>query len=135
MAISIFSNLFRSGPANPLPDPFPYPLDNNPYRAKRRWPPDFSQISSKHQFRLERRYRRRTKLKWARPGWNKGVKLAQWGSILFVTIYGVGFLEVDRVDINGEKKIKTVFDGVREWMSKQIGDIEGREGQPVAPKE
>lgn len=126
MAISIFSHLFRPAPASPPPAPFPHPLESNPYRAQRPWPPDFAQLSSKHQFRLERRYRRRTKLKWARPGWNKGVKLAQWGSILFVAVYGVGFLEVDRVDIDGEKRVRTVFDGVREWVGKQMGDIEGR---------
>lgn len=54
----------------------------NPYKAKRLWPPDFSKLTEKHQFRLERRYKRRVKLKWARPRWTKGVKLAQLGSIV-----------------------------------------------------
>lgn len=134
MAISIFSNLFRTSPTSPPPEPFPYPLENNPYRAKRHWPPDFSQLSDKHQFRLERRYRRRTKLKWARPRWTKGVKLAQWGSILFVAVYGIGYLQVDRVDVEGEKRVRTVFDGVREWMGKQMGDIEGRGGRVEGTK-
>lgn len=51
----------------------------NPYKAQKPWPPDFSKLDPKYQFRLERRYRRRTKLKWTRPRWVKGVKLAQWG--------------------------------------------------------
>lgn len=55
-------------------------VDTNPYKAQRTWPPDFSKMDPKHQFRLERRYRRRSKLAWTRPRWNKGVKLAQWGS-------------------------------------------------------
>lgn len=58
----------------------PY-IFTNPYKAKRLWPPDFTKISPKHQFRLERRYKRRAKLKWARPRWTKGVKLAQMASV------------------------------------------------------
>ncbi|KAL8826436.1 MAG: hypothetical protein Q9170_007404 [Blastenia crenularia] len=50
----------------------------NPYKARKPWPPDFSKLDHKYQFRLERRYRRRTKLKWERPGWIRGVKLANW---------------------------------------------------------
>lgn len=59
------------------------------YTAKRPWPPDFSLLSKQHQFRLEKRYRRRCKLKWARPQLQKVVMLAQWGSALFVLGYGV----------------------------------------------
>ncbi|CUS14830.1 unnamed protein product [Tuber aestivum] len=51
------------------------------YKAKKPWPPDFSLLSQKHQFRLERRYRRRMKLKFARPRLQKAVKLAQGGII------------------------------------------------------
>ena len=56
-------------------------MASNPYRAKKIWPPDFEKLSAKHQFRLERRYRRRAQLKWSRPGWTKAMKLAQWGGI------------------------------------------------------
>ena len=52
---------------------------NNPYKAQKQWPPDFTRIDSKHQFRLERRYRRRAKLAYARPQWMKYTKLFQWG--------------------------------------------------------
>ncbi|KAG9246457.1 hypothetical protein BJ878DRAFT_496894 [Calycina marina] len=58
----------------------PY-IYTNPFRAKRHWPPDFSKFSQKQQFRFERTYKRRTKLKWARPKWVKGVKLVQMASI------------------------------------------------------
>jgi hypothetical protein len=37
-----------------------------------------SKLSPKHQFRLERKYRRRAALKYARPKFIKGVTLAQW---------------------------------------------------------
>ncbi|KAI5815734.1 hypothetical protein BZA77DRAFT_314930 [Pyronema omphalodes] len=59
------------------------------YKARRPWPPDFSLLSKQDQFRLERRYRRRTALKYARPGFTKGVKIAQWTSISFIIVYGV----------------------------------------------
>jgi hypothetical protein len=59
----------------------PYVL-TNPYKAKRLWPPDFSKLPPKQQFRLERRYKRRAKLKWARPRWTKAVKLVQMSSIV-----------------------------------------------------
>ncbi|KAF2090273.1 hypothetical protein K490DRAFT_35995 [Saccharata proteae CBS 121410] len=55
---------------------------NNPYRAKRLWPPDLSKLSPKHQFRLERKYKRRSALRYQRPGWIKGVKLVQYGTMI-----------------------------------------------------
>ncbi|CAL8580424.1 hypothetical protein XPA_006151 [Xanthoria parietina] len=65
----------------------------NPYKARKPWPPDFSKLDPKYQFRLERRYRRRTKLKWIRPRWVKGVKLAQWGICGSVFVYGILFMD------------------------------------------
>lgn len=59
----------------------------NRYKARKPWPPDFSKLDLKYQFRLERRYRRRSQLKWTRPGWIKGVKLAQWGICLCKTLF------------------------------------------------
>lgn len=56
-------------------------VETNPYRAKRLWPPDFKTLSPKEQFKLERRYRRRSKLAWARPKWTKFTKIAQLGTI------------------------------------------------------
>jgi hypothetical protein len=50
----------------------------NPYKAQRLWPPDFSKMDPKHQFRLERRYRRRAKMTYLRPGWVRGIKFAQY---------------------------------------------------------
>lgn len=53
----------------------------SPYKPKRQWPPDMTKLSPKHQFRLERKYRRRAALKFARPKWTKATKLVQWGVI------------------------------------------------------
>ncbi|OQO12974.1 hypothetical protein B0A48_02438 [Cryoendolithus antarcticus] len=99
-------------PTPSLSPTFPYTWQSNPYTSKRTWPPHFDSLSPKHRFSLERRYRRRAKLKWARPTWTKGVKLAQWGSILFVTVYGVLFME-------GPEGQKGVFSGIRKWCGEQ----------------
>ncbi|KAJ5221580.1 uncharacterized protein N7469_010467 [Penicillium citrinum] len=78
----------------------------SPYKPKRQWPPDMSKLSPKHQFRLERKYRRRAALKYARPKFIKTVTLVQWGVIGFVAIYAVLFMNWDTKD--------TPFDGIRE---------------------
>lgn len=113
---SLFSSLFKRAPQVPAHAiHFPYTAESNPFRAKRPWPPDFAKLSQKHQFRLERRYRRRTKLKWARPNWVKATKLTQWGTIVFVLVYGTLYLDMGQ----GE----TAFDGVRRWYNEQMGDF------------
>jgi len=133
MASSIFASLFRRAPQVPAnPIRFPYTWETNPYRCKRIWPPDFTKLSPKHQFRLERRYRRRQKLKWARPTWTNVTKIAQWSSILFVLVYGVLYLEIEEGRV-------TPFDGIRRWYKKQIGEFQGErerhadqeEGSPI----
>ena len=88
-------------------------IHNNPYKAQKQWPPDFTKLHPKHQFRFERKYRRRAKLKWARPRWVKGVKLAAWGSSLFVLVYGVLFLDWGEMAGRDTKP----FTGVRVWIS------------------
>lgn len=86
----MFSTLIRRSlqPA----DPMPY-IYTNTYKAKRSWPPDFAKLNPKYQFRLERKYKRRAKLKWARPRWTKGVKVAQLGVIMcMLSWYWIGGL-------------------------------------------
>ncbi|KAK4691131.1 hypothetical protein P7C71_g5804, partial [Lecanoromycetidae sp. Uapishka_2] len=85
-------------------------IQSNPYKAQKQWPPDFSKLHPKHQFRLERKYRRRSKLKWARPRWTKAVKLTAWGASgcqhLFEVLPSTSILTL-----------------VREWVQKQMGSI------------
>jgi hypothetical protein len=84
----------------PLPYiPAPFNAINNPYRARKSWPPDFTTLHPKHQFHFEKTYRRRAKLKYARPTWKKGTKIVQYGLSLLLIGYWVFFLEVgdDRV--------------------------------------
>ena len=130
---TFLTTLFRRAPQASENTPrFPYNIQNNPYQCKRQWPPDFTELSQKHQFQLERRYRRRSKLKYARPNWNKGVQLAQWGAILFVVTYGVFYLRVEDVVPKraGEEGGGTVFDGFRTWYGGQVDGLKGSRGRP-----
>jgi hypothetical protein len=63
------------------------------YRATKPWPPTFSTLPPTYQFHLERKYRRRTQLKYARPTWTKITKIVQWGGVSFVLVYGVLFMD------------------------------------------
>ncbi|KAJ5650801.1 uncharacterized protein N7484_004524 [Penicillium longicatenatum] len=85
-----------------FPEDDPY----SQYPPKRQWPPDMSKLSPKHQFRLERKYRRRAALKYARPKFIKMVTLAQWIIIGFVAVYAILFMNWDTKG--------TPFDGIRE---------------------
>lgn len=89
--LALSSSPFRLSSKNtPAPDEAHYEREAgeegedgyySPYQPKRQWPPDMSKLSPKHQFRLERKYRRRAALKYARPRWVKATKLVQWGVI------------------------------------------------------
>lgn len=107
----IVSRILRAAEAASLPGKVRF----NPYKARKPWPPDFAKLDPKYQFRIERRYRRRAKLKWARPRWVKGVKLAQWGICLcesslslvpirllirVLVVFGYGVLSMDFGDIH-----------------------------------
>ncbi|KAJ5482763.1 hypothetical protein N7539_006209 [Penicillium diatomitis] len=87
----------------------------SPYKPKRQWPPDMSKLSPKHQFRLERKYRRRAALKYARPKFIKTVTLAQWVIIGFVVVYAVLFMNWDTKD--------TPFDGIREAVFSGVKSV------------
>ncbi|RPA93013.1 hypothetical protein L873DRAFT_1816765 [Choiromyces venosus 120613-1] len=80
------------------------------YKAKKPWPPDFSLLSQKHQFRLERRYRRRMKLKFARPRLMKTIKLAQGVIISTVVLWG---LFINNWGERGNKPVQPL----RDWVS------------------
>ncbi|GIJ81963.1 hypothetical protein Asppvi_000466 [Aspergillus pseudoviridinutans] len=95
-------------------EPAPY---YSPYKPKRQWPPDMSKLSPKHQFRLERKYRRRAALKFARPKWVKATKLLQWGVIGFVLIYALLFMEWDERGSPFDGIRRAFFSGVKDTFS------------------
>ncbi|CAD6594207.1 MAG: hypothetical protein ASARMPRED_008842 [Alectoria sarmentosa] len=94
-------------------------IRNNPYKAQKEWPPDFTKLNPKYQFRLERRYRRRAKLRYSRPQWTKAVKLAASGSSFLILVYGVLFMDWGEM---AGRDVKP-FEGIREWVRKQISSI------------
>ncbi|KAH1407820.1 hypothetical protein KXX51_006736 [Aspergillus fumigatus] len=95
-------------------EPAPY---YSPYKPKRQWPPDMSKLSPKHQFRLERKYRRRAALKFARPKWVKTTKLIQWGVIGFVLIYALLFMEWDERGSPFDEIRRAFFSGLKDTFS------------------
>ncbi|KAI1095313.1 hypothetical protein F5B19DRAFT_339410 [Rostrohypoxylon terebratum] len=67
--------------------------NTGPYKLKKVWPPDFSKLSPKDQFRFERRYKRRLRLAAVRPRWDKFIKLAQLFSMVSVLTYAILFMD------------------------------------------
>lgn len=119
----MFSTLARRAAqaATKEAEAIPY-IFTNPYKAQRSWPPDFSKLHPKAQFRLERKYKRRAKLKWARPRWTKGVKLAQMGVISFVLVYGVLFLDWNNA-AHAARPEHEPFQGIRSWFFGLTGSM------------
>ncbi|KAH6656277.1 hypothetical protein BKA67DRAFT_654624 [Truncatella angustata] len=67
--------------------------NNSRYKPKKVWPPDFSKLSQKEQFRFEKKYKRRVVLATARPRWDKYVKMAQLFSVTGVAVYSILFMD------------------------------------------
>ncbi|EFR03845.1 hypothetical protein MGYG_06845 [Nannizzia gypsea CBS 118893] len=117
-ATGVASRSFTTSSRNAASSPPTEPAGEeyvNPYKAKRKWPPDMSKLSPKQQFRLERKYRRRSKQKWARPTWTKWTKLVQWGLIGFVLVYAVLFMEMKDSGPNP-------FQGFRDYVKGLLDD-------------
>jgi hypothetical protein len=91
--------------------PAPFNVISNPYRARKKWPPNFKNLHPKHQFRYEKTYRRRMKLKYARPTWTKATKIVQWA-----LIYGVLFYWIFLLDMGDDG---TPFDSVSRMHAKE----------------
>jgi hypothetical protein len=112
-----FARLFNR-PTNTLP---PFDFARNRYPMRKKWPPNFLQLTEKQQFRFERKFKRRVKDKAVRPEWNNRVKIVTWSIISFVLVYGVLFHDFAKDPMNprpGEQP----FMGIRGWM---WGKLEG----------
>ncbi|KAJ1338088.1 hypothetical protein MN608_00946 [Microdochium nivale] len=83
----------RAPPAASAPKLSASNIYSSRYKPKKIWPPDFTKLSEKEQFRFERRYKRRVKLATARPRWDKYVRLAQLASVSFVGVYTVFWMD------------------------------------------
>jgi hypothetical protein len=88
--------------------PAPFTVYSNPYKARKAWPPNFDHLHPKHQFHYEKTYRRRMKLKYARPRFTMWTKLIQWTLIWGITIYWVFIMQMEQ---NGQK-VGTMWENV-----------------------
>jgi hypothetical protein len=93
----------------------PFTIHTNPYRVHKRWPPDLKSLSSAQQLHFEKTYRRRAKLKWARPVFKRWLTLVQ-----NTLIFGVVFYMV----LIYENEEGMVFDWIRAKMWRWIGSSE-----------
>ncbi|KAK4464647.1 hypothetical protein QBC42DRAFT_294910 [Cladorrhinum samala] len=96
------------------------------YKLKKVWPPDMSTMSAQQQLRFEKKYKRRLKLATARPGWDKGVKLAQLFTITFVLVYTALFMDW--------KEMPNPYGGIREKFWSFFG-VFTEEARAIEPKQ
>mgnify|MGYP003624111699 CR=1 FL=1 len=100
----------------------PFDFARNRFRQKKKWPPNLRELTERQQFRFERKFKRRIRLKSLRPVFNKWVKITQWSIISFIVVYGVLFHDFAKDPMNprpGEQPFK----GVREKMWAWIGNF------------
>ncbi|KHO01875.1 uncharacterized protein MAM_00876 [Metarhizium album ARSEF 1941] len=64
-----------------LPKQVPFTVLNNPYQARKVWPPNFKELNHAQQLRFEKKYKRRIFLASRSPRWEKGIKFAQLATI------------------------------------------------------
>lgn len=100
--------LLGRAPKSDLP---PFNFAANRYKARKHWPPVVRDLTEKQQFRFERKFKRRLRLKSIKPQWNKWTKIVQWNMIGFVIVYGVLFHDYAQDPMNprpGEQPFKTL---------------------------
>ncbi|KAJ4355890.1 uncharacterized protein N0V89_003915 [Didymosphaeria variabile] len=110
--LQLLARLLGRAPKSDLP-PFNFAL--NRYKAKKHWPPNLRELTAKQQFRFERKFKRRLRLKSIKPQWQRWTKIVQWNLIGFVVIYGVLFHDFAKDPMNprpGEQPFKSL----RKWM-------------------
>jgi hypothetical protein len=114
-------------PRPPPPPPKGFDFANNRFPAHTAWPPAFNDLTPKERFNLEKRFRRRSKLKWARPRWNRNLLLIQWVSIVGVVWYGAFYMDWStfRKKDDSPEWVK----GMRRWYFGIGQSIWGREGR------
>ncbi|RDA93156.1 hypothetical protein CP533_3182, partial [Ophiocordyceps camponoti-saundersi (nom. inval.)] len=67
----------------------------NPYKAKKVWPPNFSELSCQQQLRFEKKLKRRLRLAHEKPRWDKAIKLIQFWAIVATIISFLLFSEFE----------------------------------------
>ncbi|KAF1977678.1 hypothetical protein BU23DRAFT_550356 [Bimuria novae-zelandiae CBS 107.79] len=111
--IQLLARLFGRASKSDLP---PFDFARNRFKAKKQWPPNLKELTEKQQFRFERKFKRRLRLKSIKPQWQKWTKIVQWNLIGFVIVYGVLFHDFAKDPMNprpGEQPFKGLRD--RMW--------------------
>jgi hypothetical protein len=101
-------------PNNKQPEIPVFDFENNPYRARTTWPPDFARLPPSAKFAYERTFRRRSKLKWARPSWNKWLITAQNFAIAGTAVYALFYMDWTHDGKTDEPK---VISSARNWWA------------------
>ncbi|KAF9737853.1 hypothetical protein PMIN06_009024 [Paraphaeosphaeria minitans] len=108
----LLARLLGQAPKSDLP---PFNFATNRFKAKKQWPPNLRVLTEKQQFRFERKFKRRLRLKSIKPQWQKWTKIVQWNLIGFVVVYGVLFHDYAHDPMNprpGEQPFKTLREGM-----------------------
>ncbi|KAH7399191.1 hypothetical protein DE146DRAFT_526041 [Phaeosphaeria sp. MPI-PUGE-AT-0046c] len=134
-----FINRLLGRKQNTLP---PFNFARNHFRTRKIWPPNFRELTEKQQFRFERKFKRRIKMKGQRGDWNRNVGIVMWSLISFILVYGVLFHDFANDPMNprpGEQPFVTL----RTWMWDKLGNFythteetfkgEGRGSRRVGP--
>ncbi|KAH7156963.1 hypothetical protein EDB81DRAFT_881257 [Dactylonectria macrodidyma] len=79
----------------PLLRKAPLSVANNPYKARKVWPPNFKVLTVQQQLRFEKKYKRRIMLASRSPRWEKGVKFAQLLTIVAALVWILFFSEFE----------------------------------------
>lgn len=53
-------------------------MQNNPYKTRKVWPPNFAELTPQQQLRFEKKYKRRIYLASYSPKWDKGVRMVRF---------------------------------------------------------
>jgi hypothetical protein len=108
----LIQRLLGRQPKTQLP---PFNFARNRYPAKKKWPPNLKELTERQQFRFERKYKRRLRMKSLRPVWNKWVTIVQWTLIGGISVYSILFHDFAQDPMNprpGEQPFK----GLRNYL-------------------
>lgn len=98
----------------------PFNPARNRFPAKKKWPPQLMELTERQQFRFERKYKRRLRMKSLRPVWNKWVTIVQWTLIGGISVYAILFHDFAKDPMNprpGEQPFK----GLRSYLKGLTG--------------
>jgi hypothetical protein len=98
----------------------PFDFMRNRFPAKKKWPPNLRNLTDKQNFRFERKFKRRIKLKAVSPQWNRWTKIVQWSIIGFIVVYGVLFHDFAQDPMN-PRPGEQVFKGLRDRTWRVLG--------------